>query len=175
MSGIVERALIDREFDTEKNQRLLAVYIQPSKPFLAQSSAKRETRVQLASRFPLMPHSSCLCLAFCACVWRFRLVSRVSRLRLALPPCVSRLCFVLVSCVSRFALAISRFPLCLAFRACLTLRACFSLFTLVSRVSPLCLAFRPCVSRLTIAFLALLTKLLLCRLESRHVTSILHA
>ena len=213
MSGIAERALIDREFDTEKNQRLLAFYIQLSKPFFGQSSAKRETRVQLASRFPLMPRASGLCLILHACVLLFALVSHASRLCLAFRPCVLRLVIAFLarltelllcrlesrdvtSILSRsplvFWVSLSRLalsPLCLAFRACvsrfpscpafrpfrLSLSSCVSRFALVSHASRLCLAFRPCALRLAIAFLARLTELLLCRLQSRDVTSILHA
>ena len=158
MSGIVERALIDREFVTEKNQRLLAVYIHTSKPFFfwAEQREKRDTSATgvalplYASRFALVPHSSRLCLAFWACLvlspWvsRFALVSRAS-------PRVSRvshLCFALPPCVLRFALAVSRFPLVSRVsRLCLTLYACFSRFARVSRVSPLCLTPRDCASR----------------------------
>ena len=180
MSGIVERALIDREFDTEKNRRLLAVYIQPSKRFFGQSSAKRQTRVQLASLFPLMPRASRLCLILHACVLLFALVSGAFPLCLAFRACVSRSPLVfrvslshlaLPPYVSRFALVFRASPLCLAFRACrLALPPCVSRFALVSHASRLflafraCLAFRLCVSRLAIAFLARLTELLLCRL-----------
>ena len=156
MSGIVQRALIDRKFDTERNLRLLAVYIQPSKPFFGQSSAKRETRAATGvtlppytSRFAFVPYSSLLCLAFCACISRSpppppcvslsALAPRTSPLCLAFRACVSR--FLLVSCVSRLPLVFR------VSRLCLTLRACFSRFALVFRVSPLCLAPRDCVSR----------------------------
>ena len=133
-----------------------------------------------ASFFTLVSCFLRLCLALSPCVWRFALVSRAPPLCFAFRVSLSRL--ALPPCVLRFALVFRASPLCLAFRACrLALPPCVSRFALVSDASRLflafraCLSFRPCVSRLAIAFLARLTELLLCRLESRDVTSILHA